>query len=125
MNRVSYFEIQADDPERAVHFYQHVFAWQFIIAEDLPVPYWRIEGAGPNGGLYQRPASTPPPECGTNAYICSIEVDDIDAISARVIGQGGQLALPKFAVPGVCWHAYFIDPEGNTFGIFQPDAQAR
>jgi uncharacterized protein len=33
--------------------------------------------------------------------------------------------LPKFAVPGVCWQGYFIDTEGNTFGIFQPDPAAR
>jgi predicted enzyme related to lactoylglutathione lyase len=33
--------------------------------------------------------------------------------------------MPKFAVPGVCWQAYFIDTEGNTFGIFEPDSNAR
>ena len=35
---------------------------------------------------------------------------------------GGRVALPKMAVPGVGWLAYFIDPEGNTFGIMQTDA---
>jgi predicted enzyme related to lactoylglutathione lyase len=27
-------------------------------------------------------------------------------------------------VPGVCWQGYFLDTEGNTFGIFQPDQSA-
>jgi hypothetical protein len=34
------------------------------------------------------------------------------------------VALAKFAVPGVCWQGDFLDTEGNTFGIFQPDANA-
>ncbi len=33
-------------------------------------------------------------------------------------------ALGKFAVPGKCWQGYFLDPEGNTFGIFEPDENA-
>jgi uncharacterized protein len=35
------------------------------------------------------------------------------------------VAMEKFAVPGVCWQGYFIDPDGNTFGLFQPDPQAK
>jgi len=27
-------------------------------------------------------------------------------------------------VPGVCWQGYFLDTEGNTFGVFQPDSSA-
>lgn len=34
------------------------------------------------------------------------------------------VALPKFAVPKTCWQGYFVDPEGNTFGIFEVDANA-
>lgn len=33
-------------------------------------------------------------------------------------------ALPKFAVPKTCWQGYFVDTEGNTFGIFEVDANA-
>lgn len=125
MNAVGYFEIQAADPERAVAFYRSVFGWRFTRAEGLPIPYWRIETDGIRGGLLQRPAASPPAGCGTNAYVCSMEVADIDAVADQVTSRGGQVALPKFAVPGVCWHAYFVDPDGNTFGVFQPDPAAR
>ena len=27
-------------------------------------------------------------------------------------------------VPGKCWQGYFIDTEGNTFGIFEVDEEA-
>jgi len=31
----------------------------------------------------------------------------------------------KFAVPGRCWQGYFLDTEGNTFGVFEVDPDAR
>ena len=125
MNAPNYFEIQADDPGRAVRFYRDVFGWKFDKVEGLPIEYWRIETEGPRGGLLKRPAKSPPAEHGTNAFVCSMEVANFDAIATRILSAGGQVALPKFAVPGVCWQGYFIDTESNTFGIFQPDAAAR
>ncbi|MBE0591948.1 MAG: VOC family protein [Gemmatimonadales bacterium] len=125
MNTIAYFEIQSADPEAAVVFYGHVFGWKMTRDEAVPIPYWRIETDGIRGGLLQRPARTPPPECGTNAFVCSIEVADIDAAAARIEARGGRVALPKFAIPGLCWQAYFLDPDGNTFGLFQPDPDAR
>jgi predicted enzyme related to lactoylglutathione lyase len=125
MNGPSYFEIQADDINRARAFYGEVFGWKFVKAEALPIEYWRIETQGPRGGLLKRPAKTPPPEHGTNAYVCSMEVSDFDQTGANIARLGGRVALPKFPVPGVCWQGYFLDPEGNTFGIFQPDDAAK
>jgi predicted enzyme related to lactoylglutathione lyase len=120
-----YFEILGDDPARAVRFYSQVFGWKFDEIKGLPVAYWRIETGGSTGGLLRRPAKTPSPQSGTNAFVCSLEVEDFDA-TAKTIGQlGGIVALPKFAVPHTCWQGYFVDPEGNTFGIFQVDPKAK
>lgn len=124
MNAVAYFEIQARDPEATIRFYQTVFGWRFAKQEGLPIAYWRIETEGIHGGLLERPADTPPAECGTNAYVCSMETEDFDTAATRIEEAGGQVALPKFAVPGLCWQGYFIDPEGNTFGLFQVDKNA-
>lgn len=125
MNAIAYFEIQSAHPEAALEFYREVFGWRFARDERLPIPYWRIQTEGIPGGLLQRPARTPPPECGTNAYVCSIEVADLDAVTDKVLSLGGQVALPKFVVPGVGWHAYFLDPDGNTFGVIQRDRAAQ
>jgi predicted enzyme related to lactoylglutathione lyase len=124
MSGIGYFEIQSDNPESAIEFYGNIFGWQFAKAEGLPIPYWRIETGGIRGGLLKRPAPTPPLMHGTNAYVCSMEVDNFDSVAAEIMKRGGQVALEKFAVPGVCWQGYFIDPDGNTFGVFQPDPQA-
>jgi uncharacterized protein len=124
MNTPSYFEIQADDLNRASRFYAELFDWKFARAEDLPVEYSRIETNGIRGGLLKRPAQTPPPGYGTSAFVCSMEVEDFDKIAQKISGLGGKVALPKFAVPGVCWQGYFLDTESNVFGIFQADNKA-
>lgn len=125
MNSPAFFEVQADDPERAVTFYAAVFGWQFTKVSGLPVDYWRIQTENMRGGLLKRPAPRPPQPSGTNAYVCSIEVKDFDATAGAIVKNGGQVAMPKFAVPGTCWQGYFLDPQGNTFGLFQADPNAK
>lgn len=130
MNRVVHFEIQADEPERAMAFYKNVFGWRFEKWGENP--YWMIMTAekgstemGINGGLLPRPAKTPLKECGTNAFVCTMLVENFDN-SAKKIGEaGGVVAMPKFALPGMAWQGYFLDTEGNTFGIHQPDKDAK
>jgi predicted enzyme related to lactoylglutathione lyase len=125
MNSPSYFEIQAEDTNRALNFYKTIFGWQFDKTAGLPIDYWRIATGGLRGGLLKRPAKTPPPEFGTNAYVCSMEVTNFDETQDKIIAAGGKVALPKFAVPSVCWQGYFVDTEENTFGLFQVDPQAK
>ncbi|MDB4939811.1 MAG: lactoylglutathione lyase [Candidatus Doudnabacteria bacterium] len=124
MNAPSYFEIQVEDTQRAVNFYQEIFGWKFTKDENIPIEYWRIETEGARGGLLKRPVSKPTPS-GTNAFVCSMEVKGFDSVSEKILQLGGQIALPKFAVMGVCWQGYFLDTEGNTFGLFEPDLQAK
>ncbi len=119
MNTIGYFEIQVNEPEKAVEFYTNVFNWKFIEQSGLPVKYRLIETTGIGGGLLERPAKTPPDECGTNAFTCSIEVADFDLTAELILANGGQIAMAKFEIPGRCWQCYFIDGNNNTFGIFQ------
>jgi uncharacterized protein len=120
-----YFEIQADEPSRAVKFYKEVFDWQLQKDEHLPIEYWRIQTGGSEGGILKRPAKTPPMESGTNAFVCSFEVENFDATASKIEELGGLVAMPKFAIPGKCWQGYFVDTEHNTFGIFQVDVNAK
>lgn len=122
MNSVFYFEIQVDNVDRAMTFYQTVFGWKFSPQEGTPVPYWSIATEGIRGGLLKRPAPAPPG--GTNAFVCSMEVADFDTTAENILAAGGTIAMPKFSVPGKCWQGYFLDPEQNTFGLFQVDPQA-
>ncbi len=130
MSRVVHFEVLADDLERAKAFYAAVFGWEF---QDYGAvtgsPYWGIvtgpdDDMGINGGLMQRPVPAAAPEQGVTAYVCTIGVEDFDATAARVLAAGGQVALPKTALTGMAWQGYFLDTEGNTFGVHQPDPDA-
>lgn len=119
MNSIGYFEIQSSDPGRDIKFYEAVFDWKFIKEEFVPIEYYRIETNSIYGGLLKRPAKVPPPQTGTNAFVCSIQVENFDNTSAEILQNGGQVALPKFVIPGRCWQGYFIDLDNNSFGIFE------
>ena len=131
MNRVVHFEIQAEKLERAAKFYRKVFGWK-IEKWDGPMEYWFVMTAekdskepGINGGLLLRPTKTPPHECGTNAFVCTVQVEDFDEMAKKIIAAGGIFAMPKFAIPNMAWQGYFIDTEGNTFGLHQEDKNAK
>ena len=125
MNTIGYFEIQSSDPKREITFYEKVFGWRFIREEFVPIEYYRIETNSINGGLLKRPAKAPPTESGTNAFVCSIQVKSFDNTSKLILKNGGQIALPKFAIPARCWQGYFIDQDNTTFGIFEVDENAK
>jgi uncharacterized protein len=125
MNSISYFEIQSSDPGREIQFYKAIFGWKFIREEIVPIEYYRIETNGMKGGLLKRPAKVPPLGSGTNAFVCSVEVVSFDKTSELILKNGGQIALPKFAIQGRCWQGYFMDPDNNTFGIFEVDLNAK
>jgi uncharacterized protein len=130
MSRVVHFEIQAEDVERAKSFYASVFDWSFEdYSQYTGSPYWGVttgpeDEPGINGGLLQRPAATPGSGQGTNAFVCTMGVEDYDGTERRILDAGGQVALPKMALPGMAWQGYYLDPEGNTFGIHQPGPNA-
>ena len=125
MNTIGYFEIQSSNPETDIRFYEAVFGWKFIKEEYVPIEYYRIETNNINGGLLKRPAPVPPTSSGTNAFVCSIQVESYDATHQLIMEHGGQVALPKFAIPGRCWQGYYIDLDNNTFGIFEVNEQAK
>ena len=124
MNTIEYFEIQSSEPVREVAFYASLFGWKFIREEFVPHEYYRIETDGIRGGLMKRPAKVPPADHGTNAFVISVMVENFDRTSEQILALGGQIALPKFAIPGRCWQGYFLDKDQNTFGIFEADEKA-
>jgi predicted enzyme related to lactoylglutathione lyase len=126
MPRVIHFEIHAEQPERAVKFYQDVFAWEFT-KWDGPMPYWLIKTGpdnqpGINGGLLQRRGAIDGEA--VIAYVCTVNTPSVDDYLAKALHNGGTLAVPKMPIPGVGWLAYCKDTEGNIFGLMQPDPQA-
>jgi predicted enzyme related to lactoylglutathione lyase len=127
MKRVVHFEIHAEDPERAIRFYQGLFGWEFSKWAG-PQDYWLIKTGpdgvpGINGGMIRRHGSIDGQA--VIGYVCTIDVPSVDEYVQKIIAGGGPIVLPKMPIPGVGWLAYGKDTEGNIFGIMQMDAAAK
>ncbi|OHA26571.1 MAG: hypothetical protein A3C06_03285 [Candidatus Taylorbacteria bacterium RIFCSPHIGHO2_02_FULL_46_13] len=125
-----HFEIQAANPKRASTFYKNVFGWK--IDQWGKQRYWMVmtarkgsKEAGINGGLLVRKGAGPKKGQAVNAFVCTVQVSDIDATIKKVKAAGGTVAVQKFAFPGMEWQAYYKDTEGNIFGIHQTDKKAK
>ena len=127
MPRVVHFEIHAADPNRAVNFYQTLFGWTFQKWEG-PMDYWLVttgpnDQPGINGGLVPRQGEIDGQA--VIAYVCTVDVENLDASVQSAVDNGGQIALPKMPIPGMGWLAYCKDTEGNIFGMMQGDPNAK
>lgn len=131
MGRIVHFEIHVNDMERAKTFYGEVFGWSFQDWSDYAgMPYFGAVTGNENehgidGALMQRQSAPPETHQALNAFACTIGVENYDLTEAKIIENGGKLAMPKFALSGMAWQGYYIDSEGNTFGIHQPDVNAK
>jgi uncharacterized protein len=126
MSRVIHFEIQAENPDRAIKFYREVLGWEFT-KWDGPMPYWLIKTGpdsqpGINGGLLPRRGVIDGQA--VIAYVCTVDTTSVDQYVAKVQAGGGALVVPKMPIPGIGWLAYCKDTEGNIFGLMQPDPKA-
>jgi hypothetical protein len=122
MPRPIHLEIPVDNPDRAMKFYGQTFGWTFQ-SWGGPQKYWLYSSGdsaspGINGGILERNPMMPGP-------VCTLDVASVDDASAVVQNNGGAIVMPKFAVPGVGWIAYFKDTEGNLFGMMQADPAAK
>jgi predicted enzyme related to lactoylglutathione lyase len=127
MSRAVHFEIHASNPQALIDFYGALFGWSFNKWEGGD--YWMIhtgpdDQPGINGGLLPRRGPLPESMAAMNAFVITVDVDDVDAAVSGARRAGGTTALPKMAVPGIGWLAYLKDPDGNTFGVMQADTEA-
>lgn len=117
---IVWFEIPADNLERAKAFYSDLFGWKIN-----PFPgmndFLHIDTGGadasPDGGLQTRKT---PDQTITNY----VSVDSVDKFAKKVEKLGGKICMPKTAVPQMGYFAVCQDTEGNSFGIWESDPAA-
>ena len=125
MANIAYFEIPADNVDRAKHFYHALLGWKIAPTKTPMDPamvktmdYQDIntgdpkEGTMSMGGMYRRQMGE-----GIMNYVV---VDDIDKVLARVEKLGGKIIRPKWEIPSVGTVAIIADSEGNGIGIWKP-----
>jgi len=118
---IVWFEVPADNPERAKAFYSNLFGWNIN-----PFPgagdYSHIDTAGadetPDGALKKRKY---PQEPITNY----VSVNSVTEFSDKIEKLGGKISMAKTAVPQMGYFAVCQDTEGNAFGIWQNDTSAK
>lgn len=131
MSRVIHFEIHAEYVPRAVAFYQAVFDWTTDDWSDhAGMPYFggttgTEDEPGINGAIMQRQGPNPAPGAPVQGGVLTLGSGDFDETSGKILAAGGTVAVPKAALPGMAWQGYFLDTEGNVFGVHQPDPEAR
>ena len=118
---IVWFEIPADDPERAKKFYGSLFGWKinpFPQVED----YWHIDTGGSDdsldGGLLPRKHSRQP----ITTYV---SVPSVTRFAAKVEKLGGKVMKPKTAVPQMGYFAICRDSENNEFAIWERNESAK
>ena len=123
MPTIVHFDLPADDLERAKKFYEKLFDWKFNKVP-MPTPYYLIETKdregkpGVRGGMGKRglPGQT------ISNYI---DVPSVDEYIAKVKALGGNIIMPKTAVPGWGYLAICVDTENNTFGLWEETSDAK
>ena len=122
MPRIVFFELPADDPKRAITFYEKVFGWT-VTKWEGPMDYWLVT-TGPDDEPGIHGAITPrmmPEQVTTDI----VSVPSVDDFTKKIEETGGSVVMPKRVVPGQGYLAYCKDTEGNVFGIMEMDPSAR
>lgn len=118
---IVWFEIPADDLDRAKTFYSKLFGWKI---NPLPhmADYFHLDTGGPDaspdGGLMKRMH----PSQGITSYV---SVPSVTKFAAKIEKLGGTICKPKTAVPGMGYLAICQDTENNTFAIWEMNPKAK
>src|SRR6476659_8049091 len=104
--QINHIEFPADDPQRAMRFYEAVAGWELSTVAVMP-DYWDFRfAAGFGGGLGKRGVTT------GQVARDYIEVDSIEDALGAAERTGGSVKEPKSEIPGMGWFAVVTDPEG-------------
>jgi hypothetical protein len=122
MPTIVHFDVPAEDTERAKKFYFALFGWDFQAFPEMQynlITTTNLDGTpGVGGGLGKR---MEPSQRMMNYF----GIPSIDAAMKMVQSLGGKLISEKMAVPGMGFLANCMDTEGNAFGLWEENAQAR
>ncbi len=117
MARVVHFEITADDPKRAVRFYEQALGWK-IESYGGEMSYW-LAATGPDDAPGIHGAIMPRSKPGENTVV-TVGVGDLEAAIEAVRKAGGSVDGSIDMIPDIGRFTYATDTEGNRFGLLEP-----
>lgn len=119
---IVWFEVPANDLNRAKKFYGSLFGWTFAKLPAAVANYWHIDTGGkdasPDGGIFPRMH----PKQTITVYV---SVPLLDKAIAKVKKLGGTICAGKTAVPGMGYFAICADQEENVFALWEMNERAK
>ncbi len=115
MYRLKEFQIPSNMPIDAMAFFNDVFGWTFQMQGKQTYLSATEEAS---------PCQIIPLHENAEPSIGTIEVKDVDQMVQKVRREGGEVVIPKTAVPGIGWLAYCKGPNQHIFSLMQPDLRA-
>ena len=119
---IVWFEIPADNVERARTFYGKLFGWKITEFAGAKRPYWHIDTGGdddtPDGGMMERQG----PGHNITNYV---GVPSVDRAAAKVEKLGGKICMEKTAVPEMGYFVVCKDTENNMFALWEQNEKAK
>jgi hypothetical protein len=117
---IDWFEIPAADFDRAVRFYEAIFAFKTSF---MPIPngpkmaMFPVDpGEGVGGAICHHPEWYVPSKAGTLVYLNADP--DLSTVLARIEGAGGKVVVPKTQISQQYgFMAVFLDSEGNRVAL--------
>jgi uncharacterized protein len=116
-NAINWFEIPAQNFERAKKFYETVMEVKMILPfEGMKYGMFPadMENGGIGGGLVEE-AGYEPAQTGALVYLNG--GDDLSVPLSRVEAAGGKIIVPKTSLGPNGFMAQFIDTEGNKIAF--------
>lgn len=118
-NAINWFEIPSIQLDQAQAFYETILSCSMRRepmgpSEGAVFPYQKGEGVG--GAIIAGPTAPQPSANGILIYLDASP--SLDAVLARVSAAGGQIAMPRLALPrGLGFIAHITDLDGNRVGL--------
>ncbi len=112
----TFADVAVPDPDAAAEFYEAVFGWKAV--EVAPGYHMFMKDGKKIAGLgelseEQQAQGIPP------VWSSYINVDDVDAVAARVAELGGQVMVPPMDVMDEGRMTFAADPTGAMIGFWQ------
>ena len=114
-NPFVHVELASTDIAKSKSFYGKLFDWKL---EDMPMAQGTYTvigvGEGTAGGMMQHPMPGAP-----SIWMAYVDVDDIEAATAKAKSLGAQVMREVTPVEDMGWFSIIVDPTGAHLGLWQ------
>jgi len=116
-NPFVHIELNSTDVAKSKEFNGQLFDWKL---EDIAMADGSIYtmigvGQGTGGGMLKNPMPGMP-----SLWLAYIEIDDVNASTAKARSLGAKVVRDVTEIPGMGWFSIIQDPTGAGFALWKP-----